>query len=103
VLLAALVSSLPIDVMHGAMATHNGIMRKAAWQHYGFVIGQEGDSFIIAFRAALDAVSFCLQVGTRKPMGMHERRVSHIYLFNMCVYHNTADPGGARHIGAVLQ
>jgi hypothetical protein len=58
----ALVSSLPIDVMHEAMGTHNSIMRKAAWQHYGFVIGQEGDSFIVAFRAALDAVSFCLQV-----------------------------------------
>jgi hypothetical protein len=29
----------------------------------GFIIGQEGDSFIVAFREAVDAVAFCLQVG----------------------------------------
>jgi class 3 adenylate cyclase len=45
------------------MDIHNTLVRKAAWQHYGAVVTQEGDSFVIAFREAVDAVSCCLQVG----------------------------------------
>lgn len=52
-------------VMGRALSHHNNVMRKAAWTHYGFVIGQEGDSYLLAFREALDAVAFCLQVGVR--------------------------------------
>jgi hypothetical protein len=36
----------------------------AAFVFSGFIIGQEGDSFIVAFREALDAVAFCLQVSS---------------------------------------
>lgn len=48
-------------VMGTALSQHNNVMRKAAWVHYGFIIGQEGDAFILAFREPLDAVAFCLQ------------------------------------------
>ncbi|WIA15920.1 hypothetical protein OEZ85_012668 [Tetradesmus obliquus] len=58
---SALMVAMPL-IMGKAMSVHNNAMRKAAWTHYGFIIGQEGDSFIVAFREALDAVAFCLQV-----------------------------------------
>ncbi len=48
--------------MGQAVAQHSNVIRRAAWTHYGFVVGQEGDSFILAFRDAADAVAFCLQV-----------------------------------------
>jgi hypothetical protein len=50
--------------MGQAMSQHSNVIRRAAWTHYGFVVGQEGDSFVLAFRDALDAVAFCLQVST---------------------------------------
>lgn len=49
--------------MGSAVSAHSNVIRRAAWSHYGFVVGQEGDSFILAFRDACDAVAFCLQVG----------------------------------------
>jgi class 3 adenylate cyclase len=58
----ALVSSLPSGIMCAAMDVHNSLLRKASWQHYGAVVTQEGDSFVVAFREAVDAVSCCLQV-----------------------------------------
>ena len=48
--------------MGQALSQHSNVIRRAAWTHYGFVVGQEGDSFILAFRDASDAVAFCLQV-----------------------------------------
>lgn len=48
--------------MAQAVSQHSNVIRRAAWTHYGFVVGQEGDSFILAFRDACDAVAFCLQV-----------------------------------------
>lgn len=48
--------------MGQAMSQHSNVIRRAAWTHYGFVVGQEGDSFVLAFRDASDAVAFCLQV-----------------------------------------
>jgi class 3 adenylate cyclase len=48
--------------MGQAISQHSNVIRRAAWTHYGFVVGQEGDSFVLAFRDASDAVAFCLQV-----------------------------------------
>lgn len=59
--LAALIVAMPL-VMGKAMSQHNNAVRKAAWTHFGSIIGQEGDSYILAFSDALDAVAFCLQV-----------------------------------------
>jgi hypothetical protein len=49
-------------VMAQALSQHNNAVRKAAWVHFGFTVCQEGDSYTLAFREALDAVAFCLQV-----------------------------------------
>eukprot|EP00878_Enallax_costatus_P037215 GHUV01042021.1.p1 GENE.GHUV01042021.1~~GHUV01042021.1.p1 ORF type:complete len:610 (+),score=118.99 GHUV01042021.1:1020-2849(+) len=57
---SALIVAMPL-VMGKAMSQHNNAVRKAAWTHYGFVVGQEGDSYVLAFSDALDAVAFCLQ------------------------------------------
>jgi class 3 adenylate cyclase len=53
--------TMPLS-MGAAVSAHSNVIRRAAWSHYGFVVGQEGDSFILAFRDACDAVAFCLQV-----------------------------------------
>lgn len=58
---AELMVAMPL-VMGRSMSHHNNVIRKAAWTHFGFVIGQEGDSFILVFQDPLDAVAFCLQV-----------------------------------------
>lgn len=60
-LYAALMVAMPL-VMGRALAQHNNAVRKAAWAHFGFTVCQEGDSYTLAFREALDAVAFCLQV-----------------------------------------
>lgn len=57
-----MIVAMPL-VMGRAMSLHNNAVRKAAWTHFGFIVGQEGDSYILAFSDALDAVAFCLQVG----------------------------------------
>ena len=44
-----------------AFAMHNAVLRKAAHDHAGHVIEQEGDSWAIAFHDACDAVAFCMQ------------------------------------------
>jgi len=53
--------------MGQALSQHSNVIRRAAWTHYGFIVGQEGDSFIIGFRDACDAVAFCLQVRSMAP------------------------------------
>ncbi len=53
------------EVMISALNLHNGIMRKARWQHCGFTVEQEGDSYTFVFYTAVDAAAFCLQVGIR--------------------------------------
>lgn len=58
---AALMVKMPL-AMGQAVSQHSNIIRRAAWTHYGNVVGQEGDSFLVGFRDALDAVAFCLQV-----------------------------------------
>ncbi|WIA08451.1 hypothetical protein OEZ85_007888 [Tetradesmus obliquus] len=58
---SALMVAMPL-VMGRALAQHNNAVRKAAWAHFGFTVCQEGDSYTLAFREALDAVAFCLQV-----------------------------------------
>lgn len=83
--------------MGQAVSQHSNVIRRAAWTHYGFVVGQEGDSFILAFRDACDAVAFCLQVGGRHrsyvscarwctcccscmDIGGHANRVYHVHV-----------------------
>jgi len=44
-----------------ALAAHNAALRSAAWANAGFVLEQEGDSFLIAFYEPMDAVAFCMQ------------------------------------------
>jgi class 3 adenylate cyclase len=47
-----------------ALGMHNAILRRAASAHAGHVVEQEGDSWSVAFHTAMDAVAFCLQVGS---------------------------------------
>lgn len=47
-------------LMRDALMTHNSIIRAAKWKNYGSTLDQEGDSFILAFHDAFDAVSFAL-------------------------------------------
>eukprot|EP00775_Hariotina_reticulata_P007035 gene7035-7249_t len=58
---SALMVAMPL-VMGAALSQHNNIIRKAAWTHFGYIIGQEGDAYILVFRDAMDAAAFCLQV-----------------------------------------
>eukprot|EP00775_Hariotina_reticulata_P010840 gene10840-10996_t len=44
-----------------ALGLHNMILRKAAADHAGHVIEQEGDSWSVAFHTPMEAVAFCLQ------------------------------------------
>ena len=44
-----------------ALAMHNAVLRKAAQDHAGHVIEQEGDSWSLAFHDPADAVGFCMQ------------------------------------------
>lgn len=61
---AALMVAMPL-VMAKALSHHNNAVRKAAWVHFGNTVCQEGDSYTIAFKEAIDAVAFCLQVRDR--------------------------------------
>jgi hypothetical protein len=45
-----------------ALILHNQNVQKAAYDHVGYVLEQEGDSFTLAFHEPLDAVQFTLQV-----------------------------------------
>jgi hypothetical protein len=45
-----------------ALQVHNHIVRHAAYVHAGFVLEQEGDSFVLCFHEPLDAAAFALQV-----------------------------------------
>jgi class 3 adenylate cyclase len=44
-----------------ALTAHTAALRTAAWANAGFVLEQEGDSFLIAFYDQMDAVDFCMQ------------------------------------------
>jgi class 3 adenylate cyclase len=46
------------------MGIHNTVLRRTVTTHAGHVIEQEGDSWSIAFHRPVDAVAFCLQVGS---------------------------------------
>lgn len=54
-----------------ALALHNAVLRKAAHNHAGHVIEQEGDSWSVAFHDAQDAAAFCLQA----QQALHKVRV----------------------------
>lgn len=45
-----------------ALLLHNQLIRAAGYDHVGYVVEQEGDSFTLAFHEPQDAVGFCLQV-----------------------------------------
>ncbi|EFJ44638.1 hypothetical protein VOLCADRAFT_95039 [Volvox carteri f. nagariensis] len=47
--------------MTNALNQHNGIIRQARWDNFGYTVEQEGDSFSLAFYEPHDAVVFCLQ------------------------------------------
>lgn len=40
-------------------------MKHACYQHIGYILEQEGDSFTLAFHEPQDAVAFTLQVSLR--------------------------------------
>ncbi|KAG1672359.1 hypothetical protein FOA52_010977 [Chlamydomonas sp. UWO 241] len=54
--------TLPGDVMDESLVTHNTIMQRCLSEHHGVKSATEGDSFIMAFHTATDAVLFCLAV-----------------------------------------
>lgn len=56
-----LMKSAP-DLMTEALTTHDAIIQAAKWSTCGSIIEQEGDSFVIVFHEAMDAMQFCLQV-----------------------------------------
>ncbi|KXZ47811.1 hypothetical protein GPECTOR_32g423 [Gonium pectorale] len=49
------------ELMTKALNLHNGLIRKARWSNFGYTVEQEGDSYVLVFYEALDAVIFCLQ------------------------------------------
>ena len=49
------------ELMTRALNLHNSIIRKARWSNFGYTVEQEGDSYVLVFYEALDAVIFCLQ------------------------------------------
>ena len=57
------------ELMTRALNLHNAIIRKARWANFGYTVEQEGDSYVLVFYEALDAVIFCLQVGVGRGGG----------------------------------
>lgn len=51
-----------VAVVAQALLTHNQIMKQACYEHVGYILEQEGDSFTLAFHEPQDAVAFTLQV-----------------------------------------
>ncbi|GFR47269.1 hypothetical protein Agub_g8956, partial [Astrephomene gubernaculifera] len=49
------------ELMTRALTLHNALIRKARWSCFGYTVEQEGDSYVLVFYEALDAVCFCLQ------------------------------------------
>lgn len=47
--------------MSTALRMHNDMLRKQLSRFAGYEVKTEGDSFMIAFSSALDAVRFCLE------------------------------------------
>eukprot|EP00877_Chromochloris_zofingiensis_P010018 jgi/Chrzof1/526/Cz01g19020.t1 len=50
------------ELMQKALDLHNAVIRKAKYTTCGSTLEQEGDSYILGFHEAYDAVAFCLQV-----------------------------------------
>lgn len=71
-----LIKSSP-ELMTKALSLHNNAINKARWQNFGYTIEQEGDSFTVVFYEALDAVIFCLQVGTAQHRHRHKHWHKH--------------------------
>ncbi|EFJ41572.1 hypothetical protein VOLCADRAFT_98419 [Volvox carteri f. nagariensis] len=53
--------SLPAHVMDAALQIHHRVVRQTLLMHRGYESATEGDSFILAFKDALNAVAFCVQ------------------------------------------
>jgi class 3 adenylate cyclase len=54
--------NLPAEVMDSAIRIHHTIIRKAVRLHRGYESATEGDSFILAFHSAKNAVTFAVDV-----------------------------------------
>lgn len=68
-------------LMRDALITHNNLMLETKWQNYGSIVDQEGDSFVLVFREAFDAVSFALSAQkslseAQWPDGLHDPLLS---------------------------
>ncbi|GFR47140.1 hypothetical protein Agub_g8830 [Astrephomene gubernaculifera] len=56
--------ALPEDVMDAALRTHHAVVRQALGKHAGYESATEGDSFILAFHTAGDAVACAMRIQT---------------------------------------
>jgi hypothetical protein len=54
--------ALPQDVMDAAIREHHAVIRRLLLRHGGYESATEGDSFILAFHTAHDAVLFSSQL-----------------------------------------
>lgn len=50
------------EMMFHALEIHNDIIRIKIKEHNGYEVKTEGDSFMVAFRDSINAVSWCLEV-----------------------------------------
>eukprot|EP00906_Rhabdomonas_costata_P011058 RCo015563 len=50
------------DGMKDALVTHNAVMREAIQRFKGYEVKTQGDSFMVAFRSAVDAADWCMSV-----------------------------------------
>ena len=53
------------EIMTTAMSIHDDLVRQLCTVHAGYEVKQNGDGFMIAFQAAIDALRFCLDVQTQ--------------------------------------
>jgi hypothetical protein len=47
-----------------ALVLHNEVIQKAVYANVGYILEQEGDSFIVLFHEPCDAAAFALQAST---------------------------------------
>ncbi|PNH08506.1 Adenylate cyclase [Tetrabaena socialis] len=59
--------SLPEAVMSRSLQLHNTCVRRCATAHNGYESSTEGDSFLLAFHCAQDALAFCLALQDELP------------------------------------
>jgi len=50
------------DGMVGLLRVHDAVMRRAIERHRGYEVNTAGDSFLVAFSEASEAIAFCIEV-----------------------------------------